>query len=103
MHDNTDGARLCLFRGRAGAEIGGEAALGTDLSVTPPLHECGASWDVLRHDESKCIGDSVSVCDCETDAGSRKIEDSASPKQGTPTRTEASSLYPRRGAARRLL
>ena len=29
-------------------------------------------------------GDSVGVRDCEPDAGSRNIEDSAPPKQGTP-------------------
>jgi hypothetical protein len=59
------------------------AVLSTDLSVTPPLHDCGLSWDVLRQDQSKFIGDCVGVRDCEADAGSRKIEDSAPPKQGT--------------------
>lgn len=72
-----------LLRGEVWRATGGQTVFSTDLRATPPLHECAASWGVLRQDQNKCIGDCVGVCVCEADAGSTKIEDSARPKQGT--------------------
>jgi hypothetical protein len=68
---------------RTRSPLGSQAEFSTDLSVTPPLHDCGPSWGVLRQDQSKCVRHSLVVCDCEADAGSRKIEDSAAPKGRT--------------------
>ena len=57
--------------------------LSADLSMTPPFHASGEPAAVIRQDQSKCVGDSVRVSDCEADAGSRKIENSAPPKGRT--------------------
>jgi hypothetical protein len=51
--------------------------------VTPPFHASGEPAAIFPQDQSKYIGDSVWVCGCEADAGSRKIEDSAPPKRET--------------------
>ena len=57
--------------------------LSADQNMTPPLHACGAPYAALRQDQSKCVGNSMGVCDCEADAGSRNIKDSALLKQAT--------------------
>jgi hypothetical protein len=59
------------------------SVVSADLSMTPPFHACGKPLAVLRQDQSKSVGDPVGVCDCEADAGSRNIKDSALPKQAT--------------------
>jgi hypothetical protein len=64
------------------------AVFSADLTMTPPFHASGEPAAVIRQDESKYIGDSVGVCDFEADAGARKIEDSAPPRE---------TLYPNRG------
>jgi hypothetical protein len=57
--------------------------LSADLSMTPPFHACGKPTAALRQDQTKSIRDCLRIRDCEADAGSRNIKDSASPKQAT--------------------
>jgi hypothetical protein len=69
-------------KGEPGRRSPATKVLGTDLTVTPPLHASGSPCTALRQDQRKGIGDGVGVCDCQADAGSRKIENSARPKRG---------------------